>query len=135
MDAFLAPASIGGGAYLAPSLVPEADIPASAVTGVTVSPATASGSVTLVATVQGENGPSQAVTWSRAPALGNVSNGVFAAPEPDYVERVITVTATSVQDPAYSDFATITIAALPPRVPAPAFSVTKRGRGRFRSRR
>lgn len=85
--------------------------PASTVTGVTVSPSTATGSRTFAATVAGANSPSQAVTWAvNGGAID--SAGVFIAPARTSVAQVITVTATSVQDPSQSGTATVTIPAL-----------------------
>ncbi len=91
--------------------------PISTVTSVTVTPSTATGSTTFAATVNGTNGPSQAVTWSASAGSIN-SAGVFAAPPATGSVQTITVTATSVQDNTKAGTATVTIAAViqPPTV-------------------
>lgn len=86
--------------------------PTSTVTSVTVSPSSATGSTTFAAVVNGTNSPSQAVNWTRSPAVGSItSNGIFNAPAQTSVIQTITITATSVQDPTKSGTATVTIAA------------------------
>lgn len=87
----------------------SADAPV--VTGVTVTPATATGSRTFSATVSGNNSPSQEVTWA-ASAGSITSDGAFTAPAGTSSVQVITITATSVQDPSKSGTATVTIAAI-----------------------
>jgi hypothetical protein len=82
----------------------------STVTGVNVSPTTATGSQTFTATVAGTGSPSQAVTWSTTAGSINSSTGVFTAPAATGSTQTITVTATSVQDGTKSGTATVTIA-------------------------
>ena len=82
----------------------------SSVTGVTVSPATATGSATFTAVVNGGNTPSQAVNWSTS-AGSITSGGVFTAPAATGSVQTITITATSTQDPTKFGTATVTIAA------------------------
>ena len=90
------------------------------VSGVTVSPATATGSTTFTAVVNGTGSPSQAVTWSAT--AGSISaGGVFTAPAQTASVQTITVTATSAQDGTKSGMATVTIAANAPTPPGPAY--------------
>jgi uncharacterized protein YjdB len=117
--AYFAPDSIGGQAYLAPDEPPSS---ASTVTGVTVTPATATisegGTIDLDATVAGTFSPSQAVSWTTD--LGTVTtSGVLTAPA-----GVATVTATSQQDGTKSGFATITIAAVTSSLTARTVTLT-----------
>lgn len=87
--------------------------PAPVVTGVSVIPATATGAVDFDATVLGDNGPDQAVSWTRNPAAGSVdANGAYLPPAPTNEVQVIKVRATSVADPSKYGEATVTIAAL-----------------------
>lgn len=85
------------------------------VTGVTVSPASitiAGGEMLqLEAVVNGENNPSQNVTWS-ATAGSITSDGIFTAPMTNQTQQVITVTATSVVDPSKSGVSSITVPAM-----------------------
>lgn len=81
------------------------------VTGVSVSPGTATGSTQFSATVQGTNGPSQAVTWSKTGGGTISGSGLFTAPAATGSVQTITITATSVADPTKSGTATVTIAA------------------------
>lgn len=87
--------------------------PSSTVSGVTVNPATATGSTTFTATVNGTGGPSPAVTWSRNGTAGTIdaTTGAFIAPAATGSVQIITITATSVQDGTKSGSATATIAA------------------------
>lgn len=102
---YLAPDTIGGGPYLAPEEPPSA---VSTVTGVTVSPAAATvvngSSQQYTATVQGVNGPSQAVTWAISGAGSISSTGLATGATGTY-----TVTATSVQDNTKSGTATFNV--------------------------
>jgi hypothetical protein len=88
------------------------DIPlgSSTVTGVTVSPTTATvaaGSTTAFsATVQGANVPSQSVTWS-APVGGSVIGSNFIAP--NAIGSAFKMRATSIQDAGFFAEATITV--------------------------
>lgn len=92
--------------------------PAATVTGVSVTPTTATGAQQFTAQVLGDNGPSQSVAWSQVGG-GTVSpTGYFEPPPPAATEQVIVVTATSAVDPTKSASATITIAAQAP-VPVP----------------
>lgn len=88
------------------------------VTGVTITPTSATGSQQFSATVQGTNGPSQIVNWSAS--AGTISaTGLFTAPLASNVQQIITITAKSAQDPTKVRTATVTIAALaPPTVTA-----------------
>lgn len=87
--------------------------PTSTVSGVVVSPSTATGSTTFTAVVNGTGSPSQAVTWTRSGSAGsiNASTGAFIAPSPTGSVQTITITATSTQDSSKSGTATVTIAA------------------------
>lgn len=88
-------------------------VQSSTVTGVTVSPSTASASQVFTASVAGTNSPSQAVTWSRSGSAGTINSvtGAFLAPGQTNAIQVITITATSVQDGSKTGTATVTIAA------------------------
>ncbi len=91
-----------------------ATTPPPTVTGVSVSPATAtvSGGQTQAfsATVTGTNSPSQSVTW--AASAGSVdASGLFTAPAATSTPQAVTVTATSAADGTKSATATITIPA------------------------
>lgn len=81
------------------------------VTGVTVNPATATGSRLFTASVTGANNPSQSVTWSATGGSIN-SGGQFTAPDATEEEQVVIVTATSSADPSKTGTARVTIAAL-----------------------
>lgn len=96
----------------------------STVTGVTISPSTASGSQAFVATVAGANSPSQAVTWSKTGGGAITAGGVFTAPAPTTSAQVITITATSVQDGNFAGLATVTIAAVAPQPIVTGVTVT-----------
>lgn len=87
--------------------------PSSTVSGVVVSPSTATGSTTFTAVVNGTGSPSQAVTWTRSGTAGsiNASTGVWTAPSQTGSVQTITITATSTQDSSKSGTATVTIAA------------------------
>lgn len=84
----------------------------STVTGVTVSPSTATvaggATQTFTATVAGTGGPSQSVTWTTT-AGSITSGGVLTAPAATGSVQTVTVTATSVQDGAFSGTATVTV--------------------------
>lgn len=84
---------------------------AGTVTGVVVSPSTATGSQTFVATVTGTGSPSQVVSWGVVGGGSITSGGVFTAPAPTGSIQTIIVTATSEQDASRSGTATVTIAA------------------------
>jgi hypothetical protein len=84
---------------------------ASTVTGVTVSPTTATGSTNFTASVQGTNSPSQAVTWSKTGGGTLSSSGQFVEPAKTSSVQTIVVTAKSVQDGTTVGTATVTIAA------------------------
>lgn len=126
--------AIGASGSASQTATPPAPTPT--VTGVVVSPA----SVTLQegdrqqfsAVVNGDNSPSQAVTWtgSRVDA-----NGLFTAPAAISSVQIFTATATSTQDGNYSGTATVTILAVLPHVAPPSFSSTIHTRARHRGRR
>jgi hypothetical protein len=85
----------------------------STVTGVTVSPSTATiasgAQLDFNATVAGLFSPSQGVNWTSS--AGSVdSAGLLTAPSVT-VDTVVTVTATSQQNGSYSGFATVTVSA------------------------
>ncbi|MEQ2457554.1 InlB B-repeat-containing protein, partial [Flavonifractor hominis] len=90
------------------------------VTGVTVSPDTASVQVgatqQFTAEVTGENEPSQAVTWSVEGAQSETTaisdTGLLTVAE-DETAETITVTATSVANEKFSGTATVTVTAAP----------------------
>lgn len=115
MADYLAPATIGGVGYLAPLAVPAYVSPPPTVTGVTVSPATASlaGGATIDFdwVVAGTNNPSQAATVTTT--LGTINSaGVLTAPAATSSAQSGVVTVTSTQDPTKSGTATFTVAAL-----------------------
>lgn len=86
------------------------DIPI--VTGVSVTPVSATGSQQFTASVQGDKTPSQAVTWERDGA-GNISStGYFTEPPKTTQVQVVTIRARSVADPSIFGTATVTIPAL-----------------------
>jgi len=85
------------------------------VSGVAVSPSTATGSTTFSATVSGSGSPSQTVTWA-ATAGTITSGGVFTAPAATASAQTITITATSTVDPTKYGTATVTIPAAVPTV-------------------
>lgn len=89
----------------------DQQLPPSTVTSVSVSPATATGSTTFHATVQGTNNPPQGVAWS-ASAGTITSAGEFTAPAAASTMQTITITATSLVDGTKSGTATVTIAAV-----------------------
>lgn len=93
--------------------------PASTVSSVVVSPAAATGSQQFAAIVNGANGPSQAVTWSKSGGGTLSASGLFTEPAKTSAVQTITITATSVQDPTKSGTATVTIPALVVTPPAP----------------
>lgn len=93
--------------------------PASTVTGVTVSPSTATGSQQFTAIVNGTNSPSQAGTWSKAGGGTLSASGLFTEPAKTNAVQTITITFTSTQDPSKSGSATVTIAAATVTPPAP----------------
>ncbi|MEQ2457535.1 polysaccharide lyase family 8 super-sandwich domain-containing protein, partial [Flavonifractor hominis] len=90
------------------------------VTGVTVSPDTASVQVGTTqqfnAVVEGENEPDQAVTWSVEGAQSETTSisdtGLLTVAE-DETAETLTVTATSVADEEFSGTATVTVTAAP----------------------
>jgi hypothetical protein len=87
--------------------------PTSTVTSVTVSPSTLSvtfgNTQQFTATVNGTNGPSQAVTWTAI--YGTITSaGLYTAPASGTTD---TVTARSVQNTGYSGTATVTLGPLP----------------------
>lgn len=82
------------------------------VSGVVVSPASATGSTTFAAVVNGSGNPSQAVTWSLTGAGAiNTSTGAYTAPAATTSVQNATVRATSVLDANKSGTASVTIAA------------------------
>lgn len=84
----------------------------SVVSGVNISPNTATGSAAFTATVLGTHTPSQGVTWSAT--SGNITDdGVFTAPTQTGMVQTIVVTATSTQDITKSGSATVIIPAIP----------------------
>lgn len=102
----------------------------STVSGVVVSPATATGSTTFSAVVNGTGGPSQAVNWTTTAGSINSSGG-FTAPAQTGSVQTITITATSVQDGSKSGTATVTISAVivgsnisPTYVPSPTVYIS-----------
>jgi hypothetical protein len=87
--------------------------PPPTVTSVTVSPSTLSvtfgNTQQFTATVNGTNGPSQAVTWTAI--YGTITSaGLYTAPASGTTD---TVTARSVQNASYSGTATVTLGSLP----------------------
>lgn len=100
----------------------------STVTGVTVSPSTATvvGGATQAfsAVVAGTGSPSQSVNWTASAGIIN-SGGTFTAPAATGSAQTITITATSVQDGAFSGTATVTVPA------ATLFDVTSPADGRI----
>lgn len=94
--------------------IAAAAAPISTVTGVSVTPSTAnvSGGTTqqFVASVAGQNSPSQSVTWTASAGSIN-SVGLFTAPAATSSVQTITITATSTQDATKSGTATATVAA------------------------
>lgn len=51
------------------------------------------------------------VTWSRVPAVGTISNGLYTAPSNITTSQIVSVIATSVVDPTKSSTATVTLIA------------------------
>jgi hypothetical protein len=92
------------------NLTSNAEVPMptpSSVTGVTVTPGTATGPTTFSAVVAGTNAP-QDVAWSTT--AGQISStGVFTPPAATDVVQTITIKATSIAAPTYSGTATVTI--------------------------
>ncbi|HQX05659.1 MAG TPA: hypothetical protein PKZ19_02640 [Zoogloea sp.] len=72
---------------------------------------TGSESRMFVATVQGTNNPSQAVTWAASSGTINSSTGAFVAPFASASVQTITVTATSVEDNTKSASITVSVPA------------------------
>ena len=93
------------------------------VTGVTVSPATASVQVgttqQFTAVVEGENEPDQAVTWSVEGAQSETTSisdtGLLTVAE-DETAETLTVIATSAEDPTVSGAAQVAVTAAPVKV-------------------
>jgi hypothetical protein len=103
--------------------------PASSVTSVSVTPATATvaggATQTFTASVAGTGSPSQAVNWSRSGSAGSINaSGVFTAPASTTASQTITITATSAQDGTKSGTATVTV----PAVAQPTFTPTAVGK-------
>jgi hypothetical protein len=110
------------------------------VTGVTVSPSTATvaggDAQVFTATVAGTNSPSQAVTWSIVAGGGSINAaGVFFAPGATGSAQTITVKATSVLDGNYNGTATVTVPAAAPHVVPGNVSSAKSSRSRRKGRR
>lgn len=96
-----------------PQMPDAEDVTKPTVNGVNVSPANAildaEGTLQLTVAVTGENFPPQSVTWTST--KGTVSGtGLFVAHAPT-IDEVVTVTATSVADPDFSDTCLITVKA------------------------
>lgn len=94
----------------------EVKQPLPIVESVVVSPAVASGSQQFAVVVNGQNSPSQIVTWSKE-GLSNADGtvdaaGYYTAPPPATAARVVTIRATSRDDPNVFGTATITIPAI-----------------------
>jgi len=88
------------------------------VTGVTVSPATATvarnGTLQFTATVNGTNNPAQTVTWTVSTNQGNVNNTSISAAGlltvgPNQNPTTLTIRATSTADTTKSGTATVTV--------------------------
>ena len=90
----------------------------STITGISISPTTATGAVTFTKTVTGNGAFSSAATFSIYSGLGSVhpTTGAFTQPAQTGVIQVIVVRVTSDQDSNYHADATITIAAVGPTV-------------------
>lgn len=88
----------------------------STVTGVTISPTTATGSQQFTATVLGTNGPSQVVNYTTS--AGSISTLGYLTISPSSVNQTATVTATSAQNGAYSATAVVTVSALTANMPS-----------------
>jgi hypothetical protein len=88
----------------------------STITGVSISPTTATGATTFTAIVSGTGSFSTAKTFSKISGGGsiNAATGAFTPPAQTGSTQVIVVRATSTQDPGQWAEATITIAAAPP---------------------
>ena len=91
---------------------------------VSVTPAAASLRASQIQqfTASANNTANTAVIWSLSPAIGTLSNGLYAAPANIPTAESLTITATSVADPTKSSSATIallppvTVALMPPSV-------------------
>jgi hypothetical protein len=109
----------------APKLVTfSADGTPSIVTGVTISPTTATGSVTFTGTVEGSGSPSQALTYAKMSGPGTLVGAAYTEPAATNSIQYAVVRATSVQDPDYWADAVITIAASITPVTATSVTVT-----------
>ena len=88
---------------------------------VTVGPASVSlsagGGAAFAPTVTGTNNP--AVTWSLNPALGTISNGIYAAPATIASAQTVTVTVASVVDPTKTATASISLTTTGTNTPPP----------------
>jgi hypothetical protein len=93
-------------------------VPIATITGVTVSPSTATGAATFAAVVNGDNNPSQGVRWTTT--AGTITSaGVFTPPAPTDVIQTVTIKAASLIDSTKFGTATVTIAALVVVIPDP----------------
>lgn len=82
------------------------------VTGVIITPDSATGTQQFTAAVTGQNNPSQEVTWSKVGAGTLSADGFFTAPGRAAQAQVIAITATSKADPNFSDTVNVVIPAL-----------------------
>lgn len=87
--------------------------PASSITGISISPTTASGSITFSKTVTGNGAFDPSATFSIYSGGGSVDpvTGAFIQPVATGSIQTIVVRVTSTQDPSFKADATITIAA------------------------
>jgi len=97
--------------------VPATVTPTPTVSSVSVTPPTATvqgGDLQVFsAVVSGSNTPSQVVTW--AATAGSIdASGLFQAPAATGTEQLVTVTATSFQNTAFSGNSIVTVPAAPP---------------------
>ncbi len=88
------------------SLVPPAPVAAISVTPSSAS-LTGGQSVTFTPTVTGSS--NTAVNWSLSPAVGTVTNGVYAAPAVISLQQTVTVSAASAADPTKIATASVTL--------------------------
>ncbi len=125
---YTAPSTLGSPQTVTVTATSVADPDSSAITNITVNPVVAvslspgsaqlfaSQSQQFTATLTGTT--NTAVTWSLAPSVGTVANGLYTAPATINSPQRITVTATSAADPTKSATATINL------VPVVAVTVT-----------
>lgn len=136
MGAVFAPQRVNGAAAFAPQYFTGIQA-GPMVTSVAINPGTAtvSGGAkrSFVATVQGQNNPSQAVTWSTDGGSIDAS-GTLTAPGATPSDQTVTIKATSQADPTKFSTATVTVAAAPPAAPLGRVATARRSRTRTHSR-